>query len=183
MILDLVVLVALVWGFFVGFRRGILHSLFFLLGLIVGTLLALKLSQVTTSYLHQWIHLDHSYLPLISFAILFFLGLGATLLIASGIESFLKALKLNLLNKLAGAFVWMAIFLFLTSTAFWYLRQYEIISDELVNQSVSYDLIAPLAPWLVHQVGILIPWMKDLFNSIVPMIRDTKAPVPNYPTV
>lgn len=183
MILDLVVLGALAWGFFVGFRRGILHSLFFLLGLVVGTILALKLSQVASQHLHEWTNLDQSYLPLVSFAILFFLGLGGTLLVAGGIEGFLKVLQLNLINKLSGAVVWMVIALFITSTVFWYLRQYEIISEEAVEQSMTFGVIAPLSPWLMEQMGNVIPWLKDLFDSIVPMIRDTEAPAPEYPTV
>lgn len=183
MLLDLVVLGALVWGIFIGYRKGILHSVFFLLGLLVGTLLALKLSHIVSAELHQLTGLDHSYLPLISFAILFLLGLGGMLLLAGGLEGILKAIQMNLVNRLAGALVWSTIALFITSTTFWYLTQYGIITENLISASVTYNWVAPLAPWLVDQSGSLLPWLKDLFDSIGELIKGAPESAPTFPEV
>lgn len=179
MFLDILLLIVLVWGFVTGYRRGILHSLFFLVGIAAGILTAVKFSALAGTYISEWLAIDPTYLPIISFALVFILTLGIVLMIANGLEELLKFAKLNLFNKLAGAVVWMTIGLLVLSTAFWYLAQYELLGQEQINESKTYDLVAPVSPFVVEQVGKVIPVLQDVYQDIEDMVRPDPDPLDN----
>lgn len=177
MFLDILLVIVLVWGFVTGYRRGILHSLFFLVGIVAGILTAVKFSALAGTYISEWLSIDPTYLPIVSFALVFILTLGIVLMIANGIEELLKFAQLNLFNKLAGAAVWMAIGLFVLSTAFWYLEQYAIIGPEEQEGSTTYSWVAPVSPFVMEQAGQLLPFLKDVYEDIEDMVKG-KEPNP-----
>lgn len=180
MFLDILLLIVLVWGFVTGYRRGILHSLFFLVGIAAGIITAIKFSELAGTYLSEWLSIDPTYLPIISFALVFILTLGLILVIANGIEELLKFAQLNLFNKLAGAVVWMTIGVFVLSTAFWYLAQYDLLGEEQVNASKTYSYISPVSPFVLEQAGKVIPVLQDVYEDIEDMIKkDDTDPLDN----
>jgi uncharacterized membrane protein required for colicin V production len=174
MYLDILLAVVLVWGFVAGFRRGLVYSLFFLVGQIVAVVASLKLSQEASVYISQWFEIPTTYLPIVSFIAVYIATFGLVLLAARAIEQVLKVTQLNLFNKLAGAAVWMVMGVLLLSTAFWYLSRYEIIPEEQVTESNTYQYVEPLSPALLTGIGALLPFLEDVYDDIEQLISPEK---------
>lgn len=171
MFIDILVVVVVVWGLVTGYRRGLLQSVFFLVGIGAGIIASLKFSAVTTAYLKELLDIDPSYLPLISFVIIFLITLGLVLMLANGLEAFLKATNLNFFNKAAGALVWTALGLFILSTVFWYLDQYQIIGQETQNASTTYTYVLPISPFVLEKAGMALPVLEDLYHQLEEQIH------------
>lgn len=177
MFLDILLLIVVAWGFITGYRRGIIHSLFFLAGIGVGLLMAIKFSALAGTHLSEWLAVDPTYLPIISFALVFLLTLGGVILLANALEGLLKFAQLNLFNKLAGAAVWITIGVFVLSTAFWYLHQYDLLGAEQIETSQTYTYVAAVSPFVLEQIGALVPLFRDLYTELESMIQGSPAPL------
>ncbi len=171
MYLDILLAVVLVWGFVAGFRRGLVYSLFFLVGQVIAIVASLKFSQQASIYISQWFEIPTTYLPIISFVAVYIATFGLVLLAAKAVEQVLKVTQLNLFNKLAGAAIWMLIGVLLLSTAFWYLSKYEVIPGEQIAESKTYTYVEPLSPLLIAGIGTVLPFLKDVYDDIEELIR------------
>lgn len=171
MILDILFAITLIWAIYTGLKKGIIHSLFFFISFVIGTLVSLKFSHLLSEKLEEWFTIDPTYLPLISFVILFGLTVYGVILLANALEKVLKMLMLNLFNRIAGAVFWAVIGLFLLSTAFWYAKQYELITEEMTKSSLTFEYVEPLSPYLIDKAGALMPFFQDIYDPISNMIQ------------
>ena len=172
MILDILFLIVLVWGFYTGYQKGLLHAIFFLLALFIGIIVALKASHVASVYIEEWLSLNSSILPIVSFVIMFLIVAFTVILLGKAMEGVLKVTKLNIFNRLAGSFVWIILGMFFLSTVFWYGVKYHLISEEYQKTSHSYSIVEPVSPFVVEQTGIVFPVVEDLYGAIGGLIED-----------
>ena len=171
MVLDIICGIVVLWAFFIGFKKGIIHSVFFFISFILGTLISLKFSHLLSEKLATWISVDPTYLPIISFIILFSATTYAVILLANLLEKLLKMTMLNLFNRIAGAMFWILIGTFLLSTAYWYAGEYGLITQDLVDASFTYNLIAPISPLVMEKAGTVLPFFEDIYGSISDLIQ------------
>lgn len=183
MILDIIFFGALIWGFSIGYRKGLIHSLIFLLAFGIGIIVALKSSFLLAVHLDNWFNIDSQYLPFVSFILTFLLVVGLIILIGKLIEGIVKAVQLNFLNKMAGALIWTLIFMFILSTLFWYLERYEVISDSMIEASKTYGMVSSISPLTVGLAGKIFPFLSELYESISGLITKWSDPqINNLPT-
>jgi len=177
MYIDLALLAMAVFGFLTGYRKGILHSVFFLLGLVLGVYGALHFSLEASEFLEQRFNINPHYLPLLSFALLFLLITGMLLFLAGALEAVLKALKLNMINKLSGALVWMLLSLFIFSTALWFMASYRLLPEAELHRSLSYPLVENYSPQLIKKIEELGPFAREGYEELDSLINaDRKVP-------
>ncbi len=171
MYIDLAFLLVAALGFLTGYRKGILHSVFFLLGLVLGVYGALHFSAELSEFLNEQFKIDPHYLPLLSFALLFLLITGMLLFLAGALEAILKALKLNMINKLSGALVWVLLSLFVFSTALWFLVRYQLLPQDELQHSLSYPLIESYSPELIQKLEELGPYARKSYEELDSLIN------------
>ncbi len=175
MYIDLAFLVMAALGFLTGYRKGILHSVFFLLGLVLGVYGALNFSLEASEFLSERFDIDPHYLPLLSFVLVFLLITGLLLFLATALEAVLKALKLNMINKLSGALVWLMLSLFIFSTALWFMARYQLLPQDELQRSLSYPLVESYSPELIKKLEALGPIARETYVELDSLInRDIK---------
>ncbi len=100
--IDIVLLVIIVWFAFKGFRNGIIIELTTLIALVFAIWGAFKYENFTSNLLQEYLHLEGTFLPFISFAVTFLLILIAVNIIGRFITKLLNIAQLGLLNRMLG---------------------------------------------------------------------------------
>ena len=172
MIIDIIFILALLAGFYYGYKHGILHSVFALLGLIIGVMAAVKFSFIATAYLKEAINVPASLLPIISFVIVFLLVVFFIRVIAWLLEKILKVLALNFVNKLAGGLLWSIIVIFIFSTIIWFANKSNFITDSWKQSSQLYFYLEPLSPVVISLIGEVIPFFQGMFDSLDELFKN-----------
>ena len=108
-LLDIIILVPLLWGAYKGFTKGFVMEIVSLLAFVVAILVAFKTLHLGIELIRPYISAE-SFLPLISFVIIF---IGVVLLINLAGKLIKKFLDITLLGKVddiagavLGAFKW-----------------------------------------------------------------------------
>lgn len=98
-LIDILLAIPLLFFIYNGWKKGLVREVATLVGLIAGIWACVHLSQQVA----EWLNLDSENSILIAFIITFIAVLVLTYLLGRCVEGLLKAAKLSLLNRLAGA--------------------------------------------------------------------------------
>jgi len=86
MLIDIVSIGLIILAVFKGFRNGLVVAIFSLLAFIIGLAAALKLSAIVAEYLGTNTNISQRWLPILAFALVFFVVVLLVLLGAKSIE-------------------------------------------------------------------------------------------------
>lgn len=98
-LIDILLAIPLLFFIYKGWKKGLVQEVATLVGLLAGIWACVHLSQQVA----EWLNLDSENSILIAFIITFIAVLVLTYLLGRCMEGLLKAAKLSLLNRLAGA--------------------------------------------------------------------------------
>jgi membrane protein required for colicin V production len=100
--IDIIIAIPLLWGAFMGFRKGLVLELASLVGLILGLYGALKFSHLTGEFLSDKIEISAQWMGFVSFLLTFILIVLGVFLLAKIIDRVLKISALGLINRILG---------------------------------------------------------------------------------
>jgi membrane protein required for colicin V production len=166
MLLDIILLVLLILAVIKGYQRGLIVGVFSLIAIIVGLAAAIKLSAVVAEYIGKAVKISDTWLPVVSFAVVFIL---VVLLIRLGANMLQKTVEIALLgwvNRLGGILLYIAIYLIVYSVILFYVEQVKLIQPETIQNSVSYTFIQPWGPGVINGFASFIPFFKDMFTEL-----------------
>ncbi len=166
MILDLVFAVVLILAIFKGYQRGLVIGLFSLVAVIIGLAAAMKLSTVVAGYIGKAVKVSEQWLPVISFAVVFFIIVLLIRLGAKAIEKTVQFAMLGWLNRLGGIILYSAIYTTVFSVLLFYAEQMKWIQPDIIQKSVTYSFIQPWGPKAINGFGSIIPLFRDMFGEL-----------------
>ncbi len=144
MIIDLFVAIVIALGFYLGYTRGLIKTVFDSLSLVIGILAALKLSPVMIGLLQEIIKTS----PAITFilgVVITFIGVMALIrFLGKKLEDMLEAVNINFINKIAGGALQALFFAYLLSLALWLVNSLKVFNPETKAASITYPLLEPL---------------------------------------
>ena len=100
--IDIILILPIVWGAFRGFKRGFLVEIATLVGLIAGIFLAVIGTDILARVLGGLVSWNLMPVQFFSFMIIFVLVMVAITVLAKVIGHALRAVHLNLINRIAG---------------------------------------------------------------------------------
>ncbi len=175
MLLDIIVAIVISLGFYLGYTRGLIKTVFDSLSLVIGILAALKLSPIVINILQGIIKTS----PAISFllgVVLTFIGVMALIRFAGKkLEDMLEAVHINFINKLAGGAVQGLFFAYLLSLAFWLLNSLNVINPQTKSASLTYSLLEPLPEKGKAVFSALKPVFKGFWDKTVEAMDGIKG--------
>ena len=139
--IDVFIILALGYAAWKGFKKGFILELFTFLALFMGLYAGIHFSDYLSKLMIS--ETNHtSYVPVISF-ILVFLAVGAMVYFAGkALEKVIKVVQLSLVNKLAGIFFSMLKMIFFLGTAIilseGFDERNDILSDEMKEGSLFF---------------------------------------------
>lgn len=166
MLIDFISIGLLILSIIKGFRKGLVVAVFSFLAFIIGLAAAIKLSAVVAKYLGNNISVSQRWLPILAFAIVFFIVVLLVGLGAKAIESVLNMAMLGWLNRLGGILFYFLMYFSIYSIVLFYATQLQIIKPQTSQGSVTYPLIYPMAPTAINSLGRLLPFFKNMFADL-----------------
>lgn len=171
MIFDILFVLFVGTGFYWGYQKGIIYSLFSLAAYFLGIVAALRFSFLLINYLHKALMLGPKVLAVIAFVLMFMLTVLLVRLVAWALEQVLKSFSLNLMNQLVGGLLYSCISLFVLSVLIWFLNKWGIFPDRQKMTSHVYPYIANLGPAVIDFSGRLIPVFRSVFHDFDELMR------------
>lgn len=144
MLLDIIVAIVVSLGFYLGYTRGLIKTVFDSLSLVVGILAALKLSPIIISILQEIIKTSPAVTFLLGVVITFIGVMALIRFIGKKMEDMLEAVNINFINKLAGGAVQGLFFAYILSMAIWLVNSLNVLKPEVKAASITYPLMEPL---------------------------------------
>jgi membrane protein required for colicin V production len=166
MIVDALVVICLVYALFKGYTRGLVVAVFSVLAFIVGLTAAVKLSAIVAGWLSTNSKLAQQWLPTISFAVIFLVTVLLVRMGAKLVEKSVKIAMLGWVNRIGGILFFAFIYLTSISIALFYLQKTGLIQSSSFNQSITWQYVQPLGPWVINGLGSVLPIFKNLFNQL-----------------
>ncbi|MDE3211978.1 MAG: CvpA family protein [Bacteroidota bacterium] len=166
MIIDILFVVVVIIAIFKGLRKGFVIGLFSLLSFLIGIAAAIKLSAFVSHQLSGTIHKSEKWLPLISFLLVFIVVILAVGFGARLIKKIIDLAMLGWLDRLAGAVLYLAIYILIFSVLLFYCEKLALIRPETIAASHSYNFVQPFGPKVINSLGKIIPFFKDMFADL-----------------
>lgn len=174
MIIDIIVILVVALGFYSGYTRGIIKTVFDTASLLIAVLFVLKFSPGVMDFIESSTGLNR----FISFAlglILTFLGvLFLVRLIGKQLEKLLNAIKLGILNKLAGGVLLAIVYAVFLSFIAWFLTEARLIPEQQKEKSVTLPMLTPLKGQSASVFTKIKPIFTEFWGKIVDMADDLK---------
>mgnify|MGYP000025212124 CR=1 FL=1 len=174
MSIDIICIIILAIGFYKGLTKGLIMGVFSLLAFIAGIAAAVKLSAVVAAWLQSNSNIGTTWLPVISFALVFIAVVLIVRWSAKLIENIADFAFLGWVNKIGGALMYMTLYAFILSVVFFYMNQLGILTNTATSDSKLYQLLQPFGPFVVDGIGKIIPIFKDLFNQLTNFFGNIK---------
>lgn len=171
MIFDILFVIFLGVGFWWGYQKGIIYSVFSLAAYFIGIVGALKFSYIAIKFLHTSLSLGPKALAIVAFILMFLLIVILVKLVAWALEQILKSFSLNTVNQLIGGLIFSIISLYMLCVMIWFLNKWDVFPDSQKMNSHVYHYIADLGPAVVEASGKVIPVFKTAFNDLDELIR------------
>jgi membrane protein required for colicin V production len=144
MLLDIIVAIVVSLGFYLGYTRGLIKTVFDSLSLVIGILAALKLSPIVINILEEIIKTSPAVSFLLGVVITFIAVMAIIRFIGKKLEDMLEAVNINFINKLAGGAVQGLFFAYILSLAIWLVDSLKVLKPEVKAASITYSLLQPL---------------------------------------
>ena len=153
-VFDIIVSLALGFGFFKGFKNGLIVEVSSLGALFLGILGAVKFSSFVVEQIKVFFDWNPMAIKTISYLLVFILIVYGVSVLAKGLTKILSQASLGLFNKLLGSIFGVLKWAVLTSVVLFFIIKINqwitIIDQELINQSILYGPITELGEYLFN---------------------------------
>ena len=149
------------FGFYSGFKRGFIKTIFATFSILIGILASIKLSPILINLLENNLSINPPVAYILGLVMTFFLVMILIRFIGKKLEGFLKAIKINFVNKIIGGVFLSAFLIICFSVIVWFLNQTNFITNETKEKSYSYRILEPLPEK-----------SKELLKSFKPAFRE-----------
>lgn len=166
MFLDFIFAIIIVLAIIKGYQRGLIIGVFSLIAVVIGLAAAMKLSTAVAGYIGKSVKISEQWLPVISFALVFFVVLILIRVGAKAIERTAEFVMLGWANRLGGIVFYAAMYIIVFSVLLFYASQMDIIKEDTIQQSATYSFVQPWGPKAINGFGAIIPVFKNMFTEL-----------------
>lgn len=161
MYIDIFLSVFILLGAIQGYHRGIVRTVFTILGVIIGSIAAIKFSPYVVTFLETSIKLSPLVSLLCGLILTFLVIMIGIWWLGQSIEKTMKLVKLNIINRIAGAALYTVLMVIAYSAIVWFISRTDLMSDAQKTQSVSY----PALMQVPRKTGAMIEKLKPVFHE------------------
>lgn len=174
MIIDIAAGLALLLGFFRGYTKGIIGTVFVILAFLLAIVSTLKLSTFTITAIEGLMPNTPKLAYIIGLLSTFFLVFVIITFIGRRVEGLFKKIKLNFINKLVGGIVTSLFFVLIFSTVVWFMNEARLISEIQKDQSLSYYLLEPVPQMAQEKLAVLKPVFQEFWDKTIEVFDTVK---------
>lgn len=176
MILDIIALVLVGIGFYAGYRRGLIMTVFDTLSILIALLVSLKLSPTVISLVGALIP-GKVIAIIIGFVLTFLTAMYLVRMIGRQMESIFKSLNINFLNQIGGGALMAIFYALILSFVLWFLNESKMVSPEYQEKSKSYQYLEPMPRQSQTILNKFKPVFSGFWEKMVEMTDNAKKKV------
>ena len=166
-LIDILLALPLLFFIYKGWKKGLVREVATLVGLLAGIWACVHLSQQVA----EWLNLDSENAILVAFIVTFIAVLVLTYMLGRCVEGLLKAAKLSLLNRLAGALLGtvkaLCILAVLLNYVVMFDKQEAVIKPEVKKSSLLYKPVYSVGNRLTASLKQFIDDHKEEWKEAV----------------
>ncbi|MGB3547040.1 MAG: CvpA family protein [Saprospiraceae bacterium] len=175
MVIDIICLIFLAYGFWVGYSRGIITTVLGLASYVFGAVAALKFGPASGDMLQ-------SFFPGAGGGTLYILGVILTFIVtlflfrilAGALEGLLESANLNIINQAMGGLLSGAFFIFIFSVLISFADRSTLIDEPTKAESRTYAYLEPL-PTMAWDAGQSVwPMVSEFWDRTMDALDSVK---------
>ena len=171
MAIDLIFVVLAAWGFYLGFSRGIIKTIFTIISVIFGLMMAFRFGPQVTNMLESMFQEN----PLMFIAGFLLTFVGTMLIIrvvANFLEGALQTAHINIINQILGGLFTSALVTLVYSMLLWFGDKSHLIGESTKEDSRVYTYLEqyPQKVWAWGQKAK--PILLDFWDQSVEFMDD-----------
>lgn len=169
MLIDILLLIFALAGFWVGYTKGIVSTLFSILGYIIALLITLKISPWFTDFLVNSLKIEKMFALIFGtlFLLLIFIFLIRWLL--KKVTAYLEQSKISAANKVIAGLIMTCMGILFFSLVLWPMNQFGILNENAKTTSISYHFLEGIP----DKMRTVIEKLKPLFNRYWELMQQT----------
>lgn len=164
--IDLIAAVAIGYGMFKGFSRGLIAELTGLLGVIVGIWAGLRLAFIFADYYAENTQIPGDIIPFLAFLTAFLLALAGVYLLGRVIGFIANQVALGLPNKLAGGLFGGLKFAFILGALLSILGNSKVLPETATEGSATYPYLKGYVEKVNEYSIALVPAARNVFEEM-----------------
>ncbi|MEM7107232.1 MAG: CvpA family protein [Bacteroidota bacterium] len=171
-IFDIVLISLLAFAAFKGYRRGFLLEAVAILAFVLAVIGGFRLMHWGMSVLSEHFTLTAELLPYISFLLIFISVVIAVNLLGNFLKRILDMTLLGSIDNIAGALLAVLKWAFGISILLWLSHSFGVsFQGSWTEGSLLFPYFLTLSPRLVDLVSEVLPFARDLFDSIQELLE------------
>jgi len=169
-ILDYILFALLLLFVIQGIRKGFIISLATLAALVLGIWAAVHFSNYMDKLILEKFHPSGTWLPILSFTIIFLCVVVLVLLVAKGVEKLVSLVGMGILNRIiGGVFGLVKGIIFLSVLLFIFCKfdsKEKLLKQETKEKSMLFSYMEPVFPFLIKISGAEIKFPSGILPDI-----------------
>lgn len=161
MTIDIIAAIVISLGLYLGYKRGIIKTVFDTLSLVIGIIAALKLSPIVIDFLQNLFKINPAITFILGIAVTFIGVMVVIRFIGKKLEQLLEVVHLNVINKGIGAGIQGLFFATILAFAISLVDKVNLIPEQNKQASFTYPYLVQV-PEVSQQ---LIDKLKPVFST------------------
>jgi len=175
MFVDIFIIGMVVFAFYAGYTKGIIKTMFTVLGSVIALVATLKCTPAMAVILATILPAYSSLVPPLAFIVTFLVAILAVRIVARIFEDGLKAVNLNFINKTFGGLILAVLGVFLVSCLLTFLDKASLLTYSMKDTSQLYEHLQPIPETGFQMIKTAFPIVKDMFSGIIELFEQTPA--------
>ena len=175
MVIDLMFFIFAALGFWMGYSRGIISTVFTVFSYFFGVIIAIKFSDGMTKFLQTTFNDDSPLFYIAGLLLSFVLAMFLIRMLARGLENVLKAGHVNSINQLFGGALLSAVLVVLFSFLVQFGNEARMIDAQTKQKSLTYRYVELLPAQALKGISKVTPLFRQFWNTTMDMIDKVKA--------
>ncbi len=162
-ILDIILCIILIFSIINGVKDGLIKNIFFLIGTLLGLVLATKYNSVIVPIIMKFFHVNGVEAQVISYIFLFII---ITLIMRIFYRLLVKSNNIVAMwDKIFGGILGFFESCIILSLILIFLKSFNFPSQQIIDDSIFYDKIYNFAPMIFDFVKMIIPDTGTFFEE------------------
>lgn len=174
MVIDILSAIIISLGLYLGYRRGLIKTIFDTLSLIIGIVAALKISPVVIDFLQKLLKVNPAIPFILGIAITFIGVMVAIRFIGKKLEELLEVVHLNIINKSAGAALQGFFFATILALCIGLVDKVKLVSDKEKTTSFTYPYLVQVPEVSQQALNKLKPVFSAFWDKTLETIDGIK---------
>jgi len=167
MAIDAIFLIIAGWGFFIGFSRGIIKTVFTFFSVVFGVMAAMKFGPAATRFLETAFDGTSAWLFFAGTLLAFVLTMVIIRMLANGLEGILESANINIINKFMGGMLFAALLTLMYSILLWVGEQAHVITPQTTQTSMTYPYLDRFPGQMRKVYDVAAPSFKEFWEQAV----------------